>query len=1054
VYDLLTQIGISPLVANFIAHPEWLHIGSAVLLMLLLVAVAYLIRIDLDPLVFGRLEPFSAVVQRLVFWPVVIAILLWTYYGDWKWPEQLPEGLYFNKFTLGLGILLVVIVGRATIRFVTTERDRWDFFDQLPFYMMVEFQFLVPLVYYFHLERNGLMPKEELGFAMACMFMCYFATRWLLGRPTRIPRNPVAPWLWLFLAYMLLTIIIMPYRLAAVKNVIQWAAFGSCFLLGLAYVPDKRRRDVLLLTAIIAALVSTLWGFWKYFDVPQNLFGQSTGTYEEGSPFAGQEYYYPTPSAGRYFLLAGFFANPNYYGEYLALTLFIGLGMLLATESRKLRLFLAVVLAINAFEMVALYNRAGWLGIFVGAFFVLFGTLWARVPVFKRITKIGFAVGIVVLALVLALTGVVFRGGTANEETPHQFTPFERLKSMTDFQEDETLRNRLTMWRAAYLMLANPKTFPQRLIFGGGFGFYEVEYLPYQTKVLETYNFEEWFHNVIPTFRAHNDHLQMLVEAGLIGTFFYVMFFAMFFVYAFRFVKEEQDPARRFYTLGIIGATACLLASSFFSFPLHKIQHGGLVLTAMGLLIVEIVERRRSIAAESEEAAAPEASGRKKRKKGRKEPEAARAEVGKAGGASGRWYITWRRKVPALVAAPLILLAVLATIWGVYTQIINFKSQYLVVKGITALRNLEGDVTQERKEFVGQVAADFFWKAYRLDPTNGRAEFFHGFALIKKHTYEDVVSGTEHLEEGQILYPQSDTFYALAMGYEDRYGLAGELAQTKRGEIRMLEEDASRATSEEERAAVEKRISEITAEVEDFEADRQYSRERAIESYRTAAEYYPVKVEYYKELLRLLEEEERYEEMIFWAERALAVDAWLKEKPPIRWQLYLWLGRAHRVLGARAIQQGNVEEGTAQWQEAIDALLEGIPLSTGVHYTYYDLAQIYEALGDLATGAGDTAEAIARYEQARDMYIQVFNRKDRVRPGEAPFDYAYFLLGRIYEKLGDPERAVNYYVQLMTESLYSPNSGTYQRARERIHELTGQWVGMAPAGTITEDPMQ
>ena len=84
------------------------------------------------------------------------------------------------------------------------------------------------------------------------------------------------------------------------------------------------------------------------------------------------------------------------------------------------------------------------------------------------------------------------------------------------------------------------------------------------------------------------------------------------------------------------------------------------------------------------------------------------------------------------------------------------------------------------------------------------------------------------------------------------------------------------------------------------------------------------------------------------------------------------------------------------------------------------------------------------------QYIQTFNKKDNVRD-QAPFDYAYMLMGRIYEKLGDNDRAVNYYTQLLTQSLYSPNTETYQRARERIHELTGQWVGIeAEPGTVPE----
>ncbi len=1135
MYEFLTNIGVQPLVANFIARPEWLHIGTAFLLVVLILSVAYLLRIDLDPFIFGRLEPFESLVERLFFYPVVLAVLWWTYAGKWHWPDVPPQGFYLNKFTIGIGCMLILVVGRAVIHFIRTERDRWDFFDQLPFYLMIEFQFFAPLVSYNQLERNMLMPKEELGFAIACLFLCYFVVRYFIGRPTGVPKNPVGFFLLLFTAYMLLTLILFPYRLAAIKNVIQWIAFAACFLLALAYIPDKRRRDAVLIAVMVTALVCTLWGFWKYFDIPYNVFGHSGGFYPQGEVSAGQAYpwFYKTPSAGRYFLLAGFFANPNYYGEYLALTLFIGLGLLLSSDSLNLRVFLGITLAINSFEMIAVYNRAGWLGIFVGLAFVIFGLFWVRrreltlrrmskvgvvariaglvilavalglllalrsesfvtflseatvtsitnvsrvtlfvtillacvglaslvfgllwesLVVSRRLSKLGFVAGVAGLAIVLVLAGVIFNEREKGVDNPLAQSPWERLKSMTDFTQDETFRNRLTMWRASYLMLVDPATFPKRLIFGGGFGFFEVEYLPYQTEVLETYNFNDWFHNVIPTFRAHNDHLQMLVEAGIVGTTFYALVFIMFFVMGYRFLSEEKDPARKFFALGVMGATASSLASGSFSFPYHQIQAGGLIFTAMGFLIADIAlrkqQKRQQAEALAAAAQAPEPFRKKKRKKDQSGPVV--APTAKAVSYEPALYMNVRTKFRPFVVIPLITLAFLLSLWGVYTQVINFKSQYLVVKGIAALRNIDSDTSPERKQYIGQVASDFFWKAYQLDPTNGRAEFFNGFSLIKKNTYQDVVLGTRHLEEGQLLYPQSDTHYALAMGYEARRSLAGELAARMRTETGNYRTQLADAKSDEERAAIQSQIDKLTEQAKKLDEDAVASRGRAIQAYMTAAQYYPVKVEYYKDLLRLLEEEFRYDEIIFWAERALVVDAWLKEKPQIRWQLYLWLGKAHKALGAESIRKDEVKAGIDHFLAAEQAFKDCIKLSSNVYYGYYELGQVYESLGDISKESGNMEDSAKYHELARDNYIQTFNRKGNVR-NQAPFDYAYFLLGRIYEKLGDNVRAISYYRQLMTQSLYSPNSETYQKVRTRIHELTGVWEGQEPSGEIVRE---
>ena len=1064
--EFLKNLGVEPLVADFIAHPEVIHLWTSLGLVVLIIGVAYLLRIDLDPLIMGRRESFSRLIERLIFYPAIIALLGWTYYGSWDWPAGVREGFYLNKFTIGCGLILILILGRALIHFFTTEKNKWGFFDQLPFYLMVQFQFAVPLVYYYQLERNGLMPKEQLGFAYACIFVAYFIVRWLLGRKTLYPKNPVSNWLWLFILFMLLTVIFLPYRLAAVKNVIQWIAFAACYLVALAYIPDSRRRDVVILTAVMVALVSTLWGFWKYFDVPLNVFGLENGTYPEDHDLVGQAFFYKTPSAGRYFLLAGFFANPNYYGEYLAMTLFLTLGLLLKTDSLKLRIFLAAVLAINGFEMVALYNRAGWLGIIVGAFIVIFGLLWARVPVFKRISKVGLITGLCILVAILMLTTTVFNRREADSDTPLAATPLERLKSMTDFQNDETFRNRLTMWRASQLMLTDKEHFPERLIFGGGFGFFEVEYLPYQTEVLETYNFEEWFHNVIPTFRAHNDHLQMLVEAGVLGTTLYILFFGSFFWYGFRFLKEEEDPARQFFALGILGAAASILATAFFSFPLHKIQHGGLIFAAMGILVVEIVERRQfrselSVDDEPETDERPDVAvspkrKKKKRKKQKDTPvlKAVTMVPGKKQVFSGEFYKTFQKKVKPELAYPLIVIVLLLCIWGVYTQVINFKSQFYVVKGITELRKIDYAQNPQQRQDQAQVSASYFYLAYKMDPTNGRAEFFHGFALIKKAVYQDVVRGTAHLEQGQLLYPQSDTYYALAMGYESRHNLAEDQIRLREAQLEVLATDLATATHPDEIASIQERIETLNEQNVTLQEDSVISHSKAIDSYMIAAQYYPVKVEYYKELIRLLEEEERWQEIIFWAERALIVDDWLLKKPPIRWRLYLWLGRAHKILGAEACSTSDISLAFDHWERAEEVLLAGLEISNAVYYTYYELAQVYEAIGDYYMDLGNEESAMEFYVKARDMYIQVYNKKDNVPEGDAPFNYAYFLLGRINEKLDDNEKALQYYRLVLTEALYSPATDTYQRARRRIHEITGEWEGVPPAGENPPDAPQ
>jgi len=397
-------------------------------------------------------------------------------------------------------------------------------------------------------------------------------------------------------------------------------------------------------------------------------------------------------------------------------------------------------------------------------------------------------------------------------------------------------------------------------------------------------------------------------------------------------------------------------------------------------------------------------------------------------------------RVHPLVAGILIIIVLALCTWGVYTQIINFKSQYFVVQGIAYVRAVDQSQTVEMKKERARTAADYFWRAYQLDPTNGRAEFFHGFALIKVNEYQAVVSGTEHLEEGQVLYPQSDTFFALAMGYEARRNLATEQVNQLRGLVASTRQSLESATDDSTREMYESQIAEYEENIATLEADAEFSRVKAIDSYMTAALYYPVKVEYYKDLIRLMEEEGgRDEEIIFWAERALIVDEWLLKKPPLRWRFARWLGRSWRNLALDEIEAGNAGVGEEYLLNAITAFDEGLEHSPGVYYNYYELGITNESLGDLLTELGETERAREFYSNARDRYLSVYQKYDRHLTVDPDFDlgFANLLLGGTYEKLGELQRALDYYREAFTMSLNIPGGEIHQTARERINALTG-----------------
>jgi O-antigen ligase len=124
---------------------------------------------------------------------------------------------------------------------------------------------------------------------------------------------------------------------------------------------------------------------------------------------------------------------------------------------------------------------------------------------------------------------------------------------------------RAHFWRGTLEMI---KDHP---LLGVGLGAFSDAYPRYDTGG-GTYRLEQ----------AHNDYLQILSDAGLVGGLLGLVFVAALFRVAFRQV-QSRDKFRRGVALGALSGCAGVLVHSFFDFTLHTAANGLLFLVLAAL---------------------------------------------------------------------------------------------------------------------------------------------------------------------------------------------------------------------------------------------------------------------------------------------------------------------------------------------------------------------------------------------------------------------------------------------------------------------------------------
>jgi O-antigen ligase len=216
----------------------------------------------------------------------------------------------------------------------------------------------------------------------------------------------------------------------------------------------------------------------------------------------------------------------NAYGIFLALCFCAGLILLLQKEGAKRRKTLIVILSSIIVSTIIALNRGTWIALSVALLFSYFS--------YRQFIKARWIV-IPFVVISLVFSGMIIQRFFQLEETEH-------------WQQTNTLKSRVEFWQDALRLV------PDHPVAGFGLGtarivtarFYRVDAVP------------------------HNDYVRLLLEIGLPGFLFYILFLLREFYRNVRLVFYPKNWAVNFPVL--VCVTYWLIISSVQNIVYHQVN--------------------------------------------------------------------------------------------------------------------------------------------------------------------------------------------------------------------------------------------------------------------------------------------------------------------------------------------------------------------------------------------------------------------------------------------------------------------------------------------------
>lgn len=295
----------------------------------------------------------------------------------------------------------------------------------------------------------------------------------------------------------------------------------------LVYIDSARRLRKIVRLITIFGFVLAFFAILQGVLSPNKIYGIYESRY--GSPF-------------------GSFVNRHNFAAYIEMTISVPLGLLFAGAVQKdKRLLFLTAVSLMGIALLLSGSRGGLVALLAEIFFlVIFATKS------KSYGQVVLKIGLTVLMAAVIVAGAILIGGESS------LTRIAETAASNDFTT-----NRTHIWSVTLDIIKN------NLPFGAGFGAFAVAYTPFDT-----------FNGAERVEQAHNDYLQVLADAGVVG----LIIGAFFLFWLFRTGFQNSKTSNKFQRGVAIGALAgcfAVLVHSLFDFVLHT--------TAIALLFVTLL---------------------------------------------------------------------------------------------------------------------------------------------------------------------------------------------------------------------------------------------------------------------------------------------------------------------------------------------------------------------------------------------------------------------------------------------------------------------------------
>ena len=343
-----------------------------------------------------------------------------------------------------------------------------------------------------------------------------------------------------------------PYatRLAIVQLIVFFVFFSAA----LRFVNNKDRLRKIVFLLIIFGSLMAFFGLLQHFADVEKIYGVRVT--DQASPF-------------------GSFVNKHHFAAFMEMTIGVTLGLLFgkALKDNK-RIFLVVAAVVMGMTIVFTGSRGGFLSLLGVIVFVVAANLLQK-PAgdemdiaiedgknYRR--NFAFIGGGVALIIILFGAVLLLSGDAA------------LLRGVGLQNPTEASNGRIHFWHVAL------QIFRDHPILGAGLDSFGTVFTQYDT-----------WNGIYRIDQAHNDYLQILADAGILGFACAATFIFLLFKKGWQTISESLDRFRRGAAVGALAGCFGILLHSFVDFPLRTTSNS-FVFLALAVLATASVDLRKS----------------------------------------------------------------------------------------------------------------------------------------------------------------------------------------------------------------------------------------------------------------------------------------------------------------------------------------------------------------------------------------------------------------------------------------------------------------------------